>query len=67
MIHAPDTQQAIAAAIQRNEEQAIDAALARIHPDRLARLLGAALTRRHGRLKARRLALLAADHAWETD
>ncbi len=56
----------IAAAIARNEAQALDAALARVSPDRLPRLLGEALARRFGRAQGRRIADLAGGHAWES-
>jgi predicted GNAT superfamily acetyltransferase len=55
----------IAEAIARNEAQALDAALARINPDRLPRLLGEALARRFGNAEARRIADRAVVFAWE--
>jgi hypothetical protein len=55
----------IAEAIARNEAQLLDAALARINPDRLPRLLGEALARRFGRDKGRRIADMAVVFAWE--
>jgi hypothetical protein len=55
----------IAAALARNEAQALDAVLARIPVHRLPRAMAEALARRTGAATARRIAELAATLAGE--